>query len=84
MPQVYLGRPENPPLPMAVKALAGFDRIELEPGQSRTVKVHIPRRQLSYWSEEAKDWQLASGERPVYVGSSSRDIRLTGAVTPKR
>lgn len=82
VPQIYLGRPVNPPVPMAEKALAGFDRIELEPGQSRTVTAQIPRRQLSYWSEQDQRWQFAGGARTVYVGSSSRDIRLNASVTP--
>jgi beta-glucosidase len=81
VPQVYLGRPDKAPLPMAVKALSGFDRVELAPGESKAVQVHIPRRLLSYWSVDKKAWQVATGRRPVYVGASSRDIRLTGAVT---
>jgi beta-glucosidase len=81
VPQVYLGRPAKAPVPMVVKALAGFERVELAPGQSTMVKVHIPRRQLQYWSVDKKGWELAPGRRPVYVGASSRDIRLNGQVT---
>jgi beta-glucosidase len=79
IPQVYVGPPPRPAVPMAPKVLAGFDRLELEPGESRAVSIHVPARQLSYWSVEAKDWRVAEGRRPVYVGASSRDIRLTGA-----
>ncbi len=35
VPQVYLGPVDNPPVPMASKSLAGFQRVELEPGRSR-------------------------------------------------
>lgn len=81
VPQVYVGPPANPPVPMAQKSLAGFDRIELAPGQARQVTLHVGARELSYWSPAAHDWVLATGRRPVYVGSSSRDIRLQTSAT---
>jgi beta-glucosidase len=76
VPQVYVGAPLNPPVPMAVKGLAGFERIELAPGESQTVMIHVGARELSYWSVDVHDWVQVGGYRPIYVGSSSRDIRL--------
>ena len=76
VPQVYLGPPPAPPAPMAVRALVGFQRIVLDPGQAQKVTVHVGQRQLSYWSASAHDWVVAGGQRPLYVGSSSRDVRL--------
>ena len=84
IPQLYVGPPPRPAEPMAPKSLAGFDRIELQPGETRTVVLHVPRRQLSYWDVGSHGWQVAAGRRPIYVGSSSRDIRLTGAVVVGR
>lgn len=83
VPQVYLGAPENPPsgAQFAVRALAGFDRIGLQPGQSRVVEIHVPLRQLQYWSDATNSWQTAKGSRVVYVGTSSRDLLLHQQVT---
>jgi len=83
VPQVYLGAPANPPAgaQFAVHALAGFDRIALKPGESKQVTVHVPLRQLQYWSDATKNWQTAAGSRTVYVGASSRDLRLHQQVT---
>ncbi|MCX6543219.1 MAG: glycoside hydrolase family 3 C-terminal domain-containing protein [Acidobacteria bacterium] len=81
VPQVYIGPPANPPVPMAVKALVGFDRVMLAPGASRPVKVHIDSRAMSYWSTKDHAWMVAAGRRTIMVGASSRDIRLNADVT---
>jgi beta-glucosidase len=83
VPQVYLGAPSNPPAgaQFAVHALAGFDRIEIKPGETKQVTIHVPLRQLQYWSDATRNWQTAAGRRTVYVGASSRDLRLRQQVT---
>jgi beta-glucosidase len=58
------------------KELRQFARVELEPGQSRSVSVDLPRRAFEYWNTAAHAWVLKPGEREVLVGASSRDIRL--------
>ncbi len=82
VPQVYLGAPDNVPsgVQFPVRALVAFDRIHLEPGESRTVTLHVAPRQLEYWSTADSKWQRASGKRIVSIGSSSRDLRLTQAI----
>jgi beta-glucosidase len=78
VPQVYLGPASNPPVPMVPKSLVGFQRVELEPGRSKRVRMHIDGRGLSYWSIDRHDWVTPPGRRPIYVGASSRDIRIEG------
>ncbi|MEV1176896.1 glycoside hydrolase family 3 C-terminal domain-containing protein, partial [Nonomuraea sp. NPDC049784] len=77
--QVYLGPPPGPPVPMPPRALAGFARVRLSPGERRRVTVTVGRRALQYWSDGR--WVLAGGRRTVHVGSSSRDLRLRQDVT---
>jgi len=81
VPQVYLGPARGLPVPMAPKALASFRRIDLDSGESRRVAMHVDARQLSYWSAARHGWVVADGGRPVYVGASSRDIRLRALLT---
>ena len=82
--QLYVGPPPNFPVPMSPKALAGFERVELAPGRSQRVTIRIETRAFCYWSTDRQEWVVAPGNRPVYVGSSSRDIRLSGTIAPQR
>jgi len=74
--QVYVGPPADAPVPMVDKALGGFRRVSLAPGEAERITVTVPPRPQSYWSTERHGWVRPEGERPVYVGSSSRDVRL--------
>ena len=82
VPQVYLGAPSQVPdgVQFPVRALVGFDRVHLTAGQSKTVTIHVPERQLQYWSTKDGKWVLASGKRTVSVGGSSRDLRLNQTI----
>jgi beta-glucosidase len=78
-PQVYLSAPADIPegVQFPVQALAGFDRVHINRGESRDVTLHVAPRQLQYWSTKEGKWVTASGQRTLSVGSSSRDLRLS-------
>ena len=79
---VYLGETEVPEgVQMAEYQLCGYEKFEdMEPGESRTVTVHVDERSLSYWYTDAeltqredgtKDkWTVAEGTRKIYVGAA--------------
>jgi beta-glucosidase len=81
VPQVYVGPGGAVPagVQQAVRSLAQFTRIELAPGQAEDVSLHVGPRQLAYWSTARQRWVVATGARQVFVGASSRDIRLSGS-----
>jgi beta-glucosidase len=83
VPQVYLGAPEQRPagVDFPVHALAAFDRVHLEPGQSRSLRVHVPLRRLESWFTGEKKWIRATGRRDVLVGGSSRELPLSAKIT---
>ena len=80
--QVYLGLPASTGEPP--KRLVGWAKVELAPGETREVSVtpdpDATSRPLSYWNVNMNGWERANGDYQVYVGASSRDIRLTGAL----
>jgi len=80
--QVYIGSSSQIPagVQMAEKALVAFKRISLKNGEWQNVSLHISPRQLSYWSVDSDEWIVAGGTREIFVGASSRDIRLQDTV----
>ncbi|KAK2601946.1 glycoside hydrolase 3 [Conoideocrella luteorostrata] len=73
--QLYVGIPNAPP-----KQLRGFEKVKLAPGQVATVRFELTRRDLSEWHVGMQQWVVQNGEYNVFVGASSRDIRLEGVI----
>ncbi|KAI0882039.1 glycoside hydrolase family 3 protein [Annulohypoxylon maeteangense] len=74
--QLYLGIPNSPP-----KQLRGFDKVNLQPGESAEVTFELTRRDFSVWDVVTQGWAVQDGDYDVYVGASSRDIRLTDSIS---
>jgi beta-glucosidase len=76
VPQIYVGGSgwEAP------KRLAGWRKVNLAPGASRTVTVNVDPRLLATWDEGTHSWRIATGTYQVMLGASSRDIRQTVSV----
>jgi beta-glucosidase len=82
--QLYLGDPAvagEPP-----RQLEGFDKVYLEPGQSKTVRFELTGHELSYWDDTAGGWVLPDGGFQVSVGDSSAlaGLPLRGRFTVTR
>ena len=78
--QVYV-KDEKASVKRPEKELKGFEKVFLKPGESKTVTVALDAAAFQYYDEAKKSWVLEPGKFDVLVGSSSRDIRLTGGVT---
>jgi beta-glucosidase len=81
--QLYVGMPGSTAVPQPPKQLKGFQKLQLQPGQSGHVHMTLEARAFSYWDAGFHDWLIAPGTYQVYVGSSSRDIRLQDQITIK-
>ncbi|HEU4651185.1 MAG TPA: glycoside hydrolase family 3 C-terminal domain-containing protein [Croceibacterium sp.] len=58
----------------APRRLGGFARVELQPGERKTVEVHVDPRLLAGWYPDRPGWTHAAGAYTVTVGHSSRDL----------
>jgi beta-glucosidase len=60
--------------------LKQFRKIDLAPGETRTVRLELDRRAFSFWDVGRHGWVVEPGEFEIRVGSSSRHIRNTGTI----
>lgn len=63
------------------KELKGFEKVALQPGETKTVTMTLDKRSFAWYSTKLSDWYAASGTYEILIGASSRDIRLTEKVT---
>jgi beta-glucosidase len=80
--QVYLGAsPDVHGAQQALKSLAGYRKVHLAAGESRTVQISVDERQLEHWDSTTHRWALGTGSRAVWVGSSSQTLPLHTSIT---
>ena len=62
------------------RQLKAFKRITLEPGETRTVTLHLDYGDLAIVDADMQ-WTVEPGTYHLLIGSSSKDIRLIGRIT---
>ena len=77
--QLYVGQPgcsvERP-----VRELKDFARVELLPGETKSVRFLLPKRAFSFFHPIEKRWTVEPGNFVIEAGASSRDIRQTASL----
>ncbi|HEX6472977.1 MAG TPA: glycoside hydrolase family 3 C-terminal domain-containing protein [Streptosporangiaceae bacterium] len=73
-----------------VKQLRAFQRVDLRPGQTKTVRLTVRAADLAHWDVTRARWVVESGAYDLMAGSSSADIwaraalRVRGETIPAR
>jgi beta-glucosidase len=62
------------------KELKGFEKVELQPGEEKTITFTLGKRAFAYYNTDIKDWYVETGDFEILIGSSSKDIRLRETV----
>jgi beta-glucosidase len=79
--QLYIGYPPSAGEPP--KNLRRFSKLHYESNQSHDISYFLNDRDFSIWDITTHQWKVISGSYTVFIGSSSRDIRLTGTLLHK-
>nr|ATQ35960.1 beta-glucosidase [Talaromyces piceae] len=86
--QLYVSFPDNvvdsddkfrDTIEFPVRVLRAFDKVELDPGETKKVEFLLTRKDLSFWSTRRQNWVMpVDGVFGIQVGRSSRDLPLRG------
>jgi len=80
--QLYIGKKDSATY-RPLYELRGFRKTELRAGEATRLVIVVPLSSLRYFETSEKRFILEDGAYEIYVGSSSTDIRLEGAITLK-
>jgi beta-glucosidase len=72
-PSATVKRPE--------RELKGFQKVRLNPGETKHVTLTLDARSFSYWDEKAHKWTIAPGKFVIRVGDSSENTPLSVEIT---
>ncbi|HWZ49836.1 MAG TPA: glycoside hydrolase family 3 C-terminal domain-containing protein [Granulicella sp.] len=72
--QLYVGE-ASPAVERPAKELKGFERVLLQPGQTRPVSMKLDRRSFSYFDVKSGAWHADAGAYELMLGDSSEAIQ---------
>jgi beta-glucosidase len=78
--QIYVA-PESSRIFRPRAELKGFEKLRLEKGERKTVRVSLDTRSFAYYHVPDGTWALEGGTYDILIGANSRDIRLRQSVT---
>lgn len=87
--QVYVAAPNSKIIRPGLE-LRAFDKIGLEPGETKTVTVELDKRSFAYWDVESHDWFVEEGKYQIIIGRSAEekilvaDVAVSPVKTPRK
>ena len=76
--QLYVGF-EGSKVERPVKLLRAFDKVALEPGETKTVPLSVAVEELAWFNPDTNAWEIEPMTYGVFVGPSSRNEDLLRA-----
>ena len=77
--QLYVADEESTVI-RPVKELQGFEKVELAPGETKTVSMKLDARAFAYYNVQLGDFHVESGSFKIMIGRSCTDIKLEDTV----
>ncbi|YCK79901.1 glycoside hydrolase family 3 C-terminal domain-containing protein (plasmid) [Arthrobacter sp. D3-18] len=78
--QIYVAAPQGP-VRTPLRELRAFQKVTLEPGESRTLTFELDRRAFAHYDITESRWAVTPGEYSIELGRSSHDIAARSAIT---
>ena len=78
--QLYIA-PEKVEMIRPVRELKDFVKVDLRPGESKTVTFTLGLRAFAHWNPRVHAWRTESGKYKVQIGRSAHDIALEAELT---
>ena len=79
--QLYVADRESQEVFRPVRELKGFDKIELVPGETKTVTFTLDKRAFAWWNTRIHDWYVESGEFDIQICRNASEVILQETVT---
>lgn len=73
--QLYVA-PKSGEVIRPIKELRAFEKVELKPGETKTLTFELKKRAFAYWNTTLHDWHVESGSYGIQIGKSVRDIEI--------
>ena len=77
--QLYVAKPDAKIFRPA-QELKGFAKVQLAPGESKSVTIPLDDKAFRYWNIQTNQWEIEGGNYELWVGASCEDIRLKATV----
>ena len=77
--QLYT-RELKPSVTRAVRELRGFQRVAIQPGETKTLTFSVPAEKLAFYDEKQHRFVVEPGKYEIQIGASSADIRVRSGV----
>lgn len=71
--QLYVA-PEKVEMIRPVRELKAFQKIELQPGESKELCFSLDSRAFAYWNSRVHGWMIENGNFAIQIGNSVKDI----------
>ena len=81
--QMYVSHPDSGVV-RPIKELRGFQRIALQPNETRTVRLELKARELTYWDAAQQSFVVEPGRLNIMLGASSADVRLEKTIEVRK
>ena len=78
--QVYVAT-DSGPVRRPERELRAFSKVALEPGETRTVQLELPRRAFAYWDVQHGRWVVAAGEYRIQVADDAHTVVQEHVIT---